>query len=623
MNLLVLLLALLLLVPSAYAQDVGASITVDADLPATAVNPLLFGYNVVFSGNGMWNTRLNDLDPEAAQLIKSLSPTIVRFPGGDISNLYIWEDGLGYRTAAPTMPADSEILLDAVSSWHDVQKARFIDSADGPFGDIFSFAYLSDKGLGGVHGLTASHPTGAEVRVEAREGQPDWISNAYGIDEHMKFAATIDAPAIITVNYGTGVDNSGKVSPVASLTQRVKRAAAWVAYLNGNPTDIRPLGVDGEGTNWHTVGYWAQRRVTRGHAAPYGVLYWEVGNEAFGKWETGYTTARQYATDFMVFSAAMKAVDPTIKVGAVGMSDPHGQGDADSGDEWNSTVVRIAGTALDFFSIHTYYPSANLEQAHGSFSSTAWFTAVMAGPQQALEDLQELRSVIATNSPNPRRIELAITEYGIWPAGSRNARDYSNLARALYEADLLMALLQLGPQLGVTLATAWNLHGSNETAAFRYDWSTGLRTVRPQAQAFQLLRSALQQELAKTTVNGPTFQTGRLANVQARSVIPVLAALATRDTQKRQLNLIVLNRNLTETVTTTIRLNGFHPSPTATIQTLRGIDLSAHAEEPVPTVGVMTSQVTLTCSPLTHPFPPHSLTSLAFSADTGDLETGR
>jgi alpha-N-arabinofuranosidase len=614
MNILLILPALLLAIPSAHARDEEASITVEADLSTTAVNPLLFGHNVLFSGNGMWNTRLNDLDPEAARLIKTLSPTIVRFPGGSISDLYIWEDGLGYRTAAPVRPTDSAILLEVAPAWNGVQKARFIDAANGPFGDLFSFTGLTDQRLEGVQGLTAMHTVGAEVRLEAREGQPDWISNTYGIDEHMKFAAQIGAQVILTVNYGTGMDKSGKVATTASLSQRVKRAAAWVAYLNGDPADTRPLGVDGEGTDWQTVGYWAQRRATRGHTAPYHVRYWEVGNEVFGKWETGYTTARQYATDFSAFSTAMKAVDSTIKVGAVGMSDPHGRGDADNSDEWNATVMRIAGSGLDFVSVHPYYPSANLTQARGSFANTAWFTAIMAGSQQALADLRELRSIIAAHTSSPERIQLAVTEYGIWPADSHDARDYSNLARALFDADLLLALLQQSSQLGVLLATAWNLHGSNETAAFGYNWATGRRTVRPQAHAFQLLRSALKPDLVKTAVQGPTFQTAPLANVQARSAIPVLVAVATRDTPNRRLNLVVLNRGLTKTVTATIHLNGLTTIGTATVQTLQGTDLSANAEGTVSTVGVVTSQLIPTPAPISYAFPPHSLSSLEFSS---------
>ena len=64
-------------------------------------------------------------------------------------------------------------------------------------------------------------------------------------------------------------------------------------------------------------------------------------------------------------------------------------------------------------------------------------------------------------------IGIAITEYGIWPAASQDPRDYANLARAIYDADLLLGLLQNSSELGITLATAWNLHGSNPTAGYR------------------------------------------------------------------------------------------------------------------------------------------------------------
>jgi hypothetical protein len=41
-----------------------------------------------------------------------------------------------------------------------------------------------------------------------------------------------------------------------------------------------------------------------------------------------------------------------------------------------------------------------------------------------------------------------LTEYGIWPAESKDARDYANLGRALYDADLLMGLLKDGSRPG-------------------------------------------------------------------------------------------------------------------------------------------------------------------------------
>src|SRR5262249_58349136 len=89
-----------------------------------------------------------------------------------------------------------------------------------------------------------------------------------------------------------------------------QEAAAWVAYANadaslyGTPNDI-PLGIDAEGNNWRTAGYWAKLRASTAaqystwanadgvydprnaflainRVAPAGIKYWEIGNEAFG-----------------------------------------------------------------------------------------------------------------------------------------------------------------------------------------------------------------------------------------------------------------------------------------------------------------------------------------------------
>jgi len=91
------------------------------------------------------------------------------------------------------------------------------------------------------------------------------------------FAATVvplGGAGVITTNYGTGTS---------------AEAAAWVKYSNKTKN--------------------------------YGFKYWEVGNECYGTWETDnhqypndpYTYAQQFA----LYQSAMKAIDPTVKVGAV------------------------------------------------------------------------------------------------------------------------------------------------------------------------------------------------------------------------------------------------------------------------------------------------------------------
>jgi alpha-N-arabinofuranosidase len=426
----------------------------------------------------------------------------------------------------------------------------------------------------------------------------------------MKLAASLGAEVVITVNYGTGRDQTGAVSTSASLSQRVKRAAAWVAYLNGTPSDTRSLGVDDEGADWQTIGFWAQKRAQRGHPTPYGVRYWEIGNEVYGKWETGYTTVRRYAADFIEFAATMKTIDPTIEVGAVGRAEPHRRGDADSTDEWNATLVQLAGDYLDFLVLHPYYPSASLAQVQGSYTSTTWFTAVMAGAQQAIADLQEIRAIIAANSPRAGQIGLAVTEYGIWPADSNSASDFSSLARALHDADLLMSLIQQGALLDVILAAAWNLHGSNETAAIRYDWSTGSRVVRPQYYTLQLLNDFAPQ-LHSTTVNAPTFSTAQVGNLAAASSIPLLAAIAGSD-GAGQLTLLVLNRSLSSALTTSVHLLGYIPQSTATVRTLTADSLAANNETNSSTVALTTADLSSVAATFNHTFPAGSLTLIEF-----------
>jgi alpha-N-arabinofuranosidase len=65
-------------------------------------------------------------------------------------------------------------------------------------------------------------------------------------------------------------------------------AAAEVEYFNG-----------GSQTHWGKV------RAQNGHPAPYGVKYWQIGNEVGGP---------QYDASVRAFAEAMRKVDPTLKV---------------------------------------------------------------------------------------------------------------------------------------------------------------------------------------------------------------------------------------------------------------------------------------------------------------------
>ena len=509
-------------------------------------------------------------------MIAGLAPTLLRFPGGGAADQYLWEDGLGFLTLEAVTPTSAAAVLDGAPDWTGVVKARLIDSKGGQFGEPFSFLRLHDNRLEGIFGLKGLHPAGVSIRPEARPGQPDWFSNSYGIAEHLKLVQALGAQAILTVNYSTGLDRGGRLSTQASLSQRVKRAAALVAYVNGDLNNTTPLGTDEEGRNWQTVGYWARKRAARGQREPFAVRYWEVGNETYDKTEIGYTTARKYARDFLAFARAMKAVDPGIQIGAVGLSDPKGRGDADAHDLWNPTVVKLAGGSSDFLVIHPYYPSAAPPKV--SYQGADWFAAILAGASRALADLKEIRAVVNANAPAGQNLGLAVTEYGIWPYASQDPRDYSNLAGALYAADLLMGLSREAGPLGLIGAAAWNLHGSNPTAAIGYNWELGTRTLRPQYHVLKMLRQLAGLALLDTRVVAPTFTVPAVGNVKGTPPVPLLGAIAAATDDRRRLTLLVLNRSLTAPVTAAIQLQGFAPQPAALVLTLSAERAGDHNE---------------------------------------------
>ena len=80
-----------------------AEITVDLATATGTVNSLLFGNNVSFASNGgiLWDVRTNDLYPGAKPFIQTIAPSVLRFPGGGLSDDYFWEDAIGYKTIVP------------------------------------------------------------------------------------------------------------------------------------------------------------------------------------------------------------------------------------------------------------------------------------------------------------------------------------------------------------------------------------------------------------------------------------------------------------------------------------------------------------------------------------------
>ena len=110
--------------------------------------------------------------------------------------------------------------------------------------------------------------------------------NDVGMDVLMTLCTLLKIDPYLCVNAGLGDEHS---------------AAEEVEYANG--TADTPMG------KW---------RAQNGHANPYHIKMWNIGNEVYGEWQLGHLYVDQYALKHNAFAEAMKAVDPSITLIASG-----------------------------------------------------------------------------------------------------------------------------------------------------------------------------------------------------------------------------------------------------------------------------------------------------------------
>jgi alpha-N-arabinofuranosidase len=82
---------------------------VQADQPVGPVPPGVFGTNVEWfnNGNGLVNDR-GQFDGQLVRLAGEQGITLVRFPGGTLSDFYHWKNGIGPQDRRPTSPHGSD-----------------------------------------------------------------------------------------------------------------------------------------------------------------------------------------------------------------------------------------------------------------------------------------------------------------------------------------------------------------------------------------------------------------------------------------------------------------------------------------------------------------------------------
>ncbi len=333
----------------------------------------------------------------------------------------------------------------------------------------------------------------------------------FGTDEFIRFARAVGAEPSITVN----VEGRGAT---------VAEAAAWVEYCNG-PANSK----------------YGALRVANGHAAPQGVKLWEIGNEIWGNWVRGHSDAETYARNLNRYAAAMRAVDPSIRLIAVGDNDLN----------WNRTVLKLAGTNINYLAIHHYY--GRNEMAGDALN-------LMARPLYYERFYKQVEQLIAESGAN--NVKLAINEWGL---DLPEARQYS-MESALYAARLMNVFERSG-----------NLVAMSAVSDLVNGWPGGIIQagrhgvfVSPIFLVNQLYANNVGTERLASEVRSPTFDT-----TKEGKAVPYLDVSVSRAADGRKIFVKAVNTDQTNPLTTAIRVVGANIATRAEMQTVNAFSLQA------------------------------------------------
>ncbi|HLP15778.1 MAG TPA: alpha-L-arabinofuranosidase [Bacteroidota bacterium] len=177
----------------------------------------------------------------------------------------------------------------------------------------------------------------------------------FGTDEFIRLCREINSEPVLVVRIGFD-------RPQSEHAAILQEACDWVAYCNEPST-----------------GKWGAVRAANGHPEPYNVKYWEIDNEM---WEMGLAA---YEASVREFSAAMRAVDPKIKIIVCGGFRP----DGDKG------FFERSGTMFDYVSLHHY-------EGQNGYAS---------GPGKLATQYEQYADMIA-HCPNPN-LKLFISEWNL------------------------------------------------------------------------------------------------------------------------------------------------------------------------------------------------------------------
>jgi alpha-L-arabinofuranosidase len=410
------------------------------------------------------------------------------------------------------------------------------------------------------------------VQNRTRKYNAAWLeeeSNHFGTDEFMAYCKKVGGEPYLCINAGTGT---------------VEEAANWVEYCNATG-------------NTH----YANLRRKNGHAEPYGVRYWGLGNEIYGPWQVGHKNAEDYIKFAVESAKLMRWVDPTIRLVACGsVEDP----------SWNRKVLEELVNLVDYISVHDYEGADDYYEMLGSVCHFEHNIKLMDATIELTDSPRGKDPIINWAFPDmkgKKRIEIACDEWNIWYRKRdlwrrdvpNPVEEVYNLRDALWVASSLNLMHRMSGV--VTLANLAQLVNSIAPIFTSKEGMFLQTTYFP----MKLYTHECGSLYLASNIQSPTFSSKSYQDV------PYLDVSATADEGKKVLSLAVVNRHQSAAITTNIAVENAHANGKAQVFEINGTSADTENSFSAPNnVRIEQKDSVAVGGTFAYTFPAHSVTLL-------------
>jgi alpha-N-arabinofuranosidase len=433
------------------------------------------------------------------------------------------------------MPADALDGLDP----DEVAMAKAMETPLVRFGGNFTSGYHWRDGIG---------PRNKRVSMlNVAWGIPEY--NTFGTDEFLHFCDLIGADPQFALNLGSGTP---------------EEAADWVKYINE-------------------------------HWKKHSGLTWELGNELWGNWNTGWPTLEQLAARTLAYSNAIHAVDPQAKLIATGQ-------DADNYEKWNATQLANPAGTFDYLSTHFVVTNTDTRTPHASndFITEAAF-ALPLGLETRLKAMQQQ---INQNPAFRDKAHIAFTEW-LFIGNRPGTPSFTNMGGAIDTGGFFNMLMRNSSIVPIS-----DMTGIMEFAGI---WKKRSQVyAAPGYYVFRMYSSAHASRPVSVEASSGSYSVqngvGRIPDIPNVPYLDVVAAL---NDAGDALNVFVVNRSLNTDIPASIHVAGFASDGKAEVETLRGDSIADENSEDDPehVVPVQTGD-RVTGGAMEHVFPHESVTRI-------------